>query len=118
MKGLKSLAIAWIAWACFAAPAPLLGAAADPPTELYIRTVPAGAKVLLDGKPLGTSPGLFEVKPGIDIGQYKLPILRGHRCLRIFNRRICGADAGTVRHGNCKKQAAVIGKKGEYPVLS
>ena len=33
-------------------------------TLLYVRTVPPGAKVLLNGKELGTSNGLFPVEPG------------------------------------------------------
>ena len=46
--------------------------AAEPPktgekrdTLLYVRTVPPGAKVLLDGKELGTSDDLFSVGPGV-----------------------------------------------------
>lgn len=42
----------------------LAQAAGDPPTELYVRTVPAGAKVFIDGKEVGVSDDLFEVKPG------------------------------------------------------
>jgi hypothetical protein len=42
---------------------------------LYIRTVPSGAHILLDGKPLGNSDGLFPVKPG----KYKIVVdLEGH----------------------------------------
>lgn len=37
----------------------------EPPTELYVRTVPPGAKVLVDGKELGASDGLFKVEPGV-----------------------------------------------------
>ena len=33
-------------------------------TLLYVRTDPPGAKVLLNGKELGTSNGLFQVDPG------------------------------------------------------
>lgn len=44
--------------------------AEEPHSELYVRTVPEGAKVLLDGKELGTSPGLFPVKSG----DYKIVI--------------------------------------------
>ncbi|NQT11896.1 MAG: PEGA domain-containing protein [Planctomycetes bacterium] len=33
-------------------------------THLYVRTTPSGAQILLDGKELGTSPGVFPVKPG------------------------------------------------------
>ncbi|MCP4453170.1 MAG: PEGA domain-containing protein, partial [Planctomycetes bacterium] len=44
-------------------------------TLLYIRTVPSGAQILLDGKPLGNSDGLFPVKPG----RYKIVVdLEGH----------------------------------------
>ena len=42
----------------------LADAAKDPPTELYVRTVPAGATVSVDGKRVGTSDNLFEVQPG------------------------------------------------------
>lgn len=38
--------------------------AEDPPTELYVKTTPEGAKVFLDGKELGVTPGFFEVEPG------------------------------------------------------
>ena len=47
-------------------------AAAEPPktgekrdTLLYVRTVPPGAKVLLDGNELGRSDDLFSVGPGV-----------------------------------------------------
>ena len=39
-------------------------AADEPPTELYVRTVPEGAKVFIEGKELGITPGLFKVEPG------------------------------------------------------
>ncbi len=38
--------------------------AVDPPTELYVRTVPDGAAVLVDGKLVGESDDLFDVEPG------------------------------------------------------
>ena len=44
-------------------PAPETGEKRD--TLLYVRTVPTGAKVLLDGKELGTSDGVFHVEPGV-----------------------------------------------------
>jgi len=34
------------------------------PTELYVRTSPAGATITVDGKQQGISPKLFEVEPG------------------------------------------------------
>ena len=37
---------------------------ASPPTRLYVRTVPPGAKVTLEGKSLGKSDALFSVAPG------------------------------------------------------
>jgi len=48
----------------------------NPPTQLYVRTIPAGAQVLLNGKPLGNSNGLYAVKPGdyrivIDLEEYE-----------------------------------------------
>jgi hypothetical protein len=39
-------------------------AADEPPTELYVRTTPEGAKVFLDGNEVGVTPGLFKVDPG------------------------------------------------------
>lgn len=36
----------------------------EPTTELYVRTVPGGAKVFLDGKEVGVTPGLFKAEPG------------------------------------------------------
>jgi len=36
-----------------------------PPTRLYVKTVPPGAQVTLDGAPLGPSDGLFIVPPGL-----------------------------------------------------
>jgi hypothetical protein len=35
-----------------------------PTTRLYVRTIPPGARVVLDGKELGTTDGLFLVPPG------------------------------------------------------
>ncbi len=48
----------------------------NPPTQLYVRTIPAGAQVLLNGEPLGNSNGLYPVEPGgcrivIDLDQYE-----------------------------------------------
>jgi len=34
-------------------------------TRIFVRTVPPGAKIVLDGKPLGQSDGLFLVPPGV-----------------------------------------------------
>ena len=42
----------------------LAASAKEPPTELYVRTVPAGAAVIVDGKCVGKSDNLFEVEPG------------------------------------------------------
>ena len=39
-------------------------AADEPATELYVRTVPEGAKVSINGKEVGVTPGLFRADPG------------------------------------------------------
>ncbi len=39
-------------------------AAEETPSELYVRTVPDGAKVFLNGTEVGVTPGLFKVEPG------------------------------------------------------
>jgi hypothetical protein len=50
--------------------------AQTPTTRLYIRTTPPGAKVLVDGQPIGISPGLFFVLPG----QHQITLERsGHQ---------------------------------------
>jgi len=55
--------------------APPVESAGAPQTLLYVRTTPSGAQILLDGKPLGTSDGLFPIQPG----QYKIVVdLEGH----------------------------------------
>ncbi|NQT38439.1 MAG: PEGA domain-containing protein [Planctomycetes bacterium] len=46
------------------------------PTELYVRTDPAGATITVDGKQQGTSPKLFEVEPGDHTVVVKVP---GHQ---------------------------------------
>jgi alpha-L-fucosidase len=54
-------------WLCFLASIGFSVAqttADEPATELYIRTAPDGAKVFLDGKEKGVTPGLFKVEPG------------------------------------------------------
>lgn len=38
---------------------------AEPTTRLYVRTIPEGADVYLDGKQRGKAPELFEVPPGV-----------------------------------------------------
>lgn len=48
---------------CTAAEGPKTGEKRD--TLLYVQTTPTGAKVLLDGKELGTSDDLFSVAPGV-----------------------------------------------------
>ena len=58
--------------------------AADPPAEtgqrrdtlLYVKTVPPGAKVLLDGKEIGTSDDIFHVAPGVGVVHVEL---NGHK---------------------------------------
>jgi hypothetical protein len=39
--------------------------AAKPPTELYVRTVPTGATIVVDGKKVGVSDSLFKIEPGV-----------------------------------------------------
>lgn len=48
----------------FKAHEPPVTKAETPTTRLYVRTNPPGAKVHLDGQPIGTSPGLFFAPPG------------------------------------------------------
>ena len=45
--------------------APAVTTSATPTTRLYVKTVPPGAQVTLDGKLLGPSDGLFMVPPGV-----------------------------------------------------
>lgn len=45
-------------------PAATVEASPTPTTRLYVRTLPPGAQVMLDGKPLGASDGLFLVPAG------------------------------------------------------
>jgi len=44
-------------------------------TLLYVATSPSGAKVLVDGKPIGTTDGLFPIEPGV---RRIIVELRGH----------------------------------------
>jgi len=56
--------------------APPVESAGAPQTLLYVRMMPSGAQILLDGKPLGTSDGLFPGQPG----QYQIVVdLEGHQ---------------------------------------
>jgi hypothetical protein len=55
--------------------APPVSESKTPTTRLYIRTTPPGAKVLLDGRPIGVSPGLFFAP----VGSRKITLeLSGH----------------------------------------
>jgi len=56
--------IAFMAILALAVPPAQLDKAATPTTRLFVRTVPRGATVALDGKPIGESDGLFQVLPG------------------------------------------------------
>lgn len=47
------------------ATAPAVTTSPTPTTRLYVKTVPPGAHVTLDGTPLGPSDGLFIVPPGV-----------------------------------------------------
>jgi hypothetical protein len=51
----------------------------DPPTELYVRTTPAGATLFLDGKKLGTAPDIFEVAPA---KHELLAVMHGYKSAR------------------------------------
>jgi hypothetical protein len=44
---------------------PPLETSAERTTRLYVRTLPPGAEIILDGQPLGHSDGLFVVPPGV-----------------------------------------------------
>jgi hypothetical protein len=46
-------------------PGPTVTTSPTPTTRLFVKTVPQGAQVTLDGKPLGPSDGLFIVPPGV-----------------------------------------------------
>ncbi len=53
----------------------LAGGPKNPPTELYVRTDPPGARISVDGEAMGTSPALIEVEPGV----YEIVVkLAGH----------------------------------------
>jgi hypothetical protein len=54
---IKSLAVLAVLGASVCADEP-------PPTRLYVKTVPAGARILLDGKEIGRSDDLFVIGPG------------------------------------------------------
>jgi hypothetical protein len=56
--------IAFMAILALAVPPAQLDKAATPTTRLFVRTVPRGATVTLDGKAIGESDGLFQVLPG------------------------------------------------------
>ena len=45
--------------------APPVKTSAERSTRIYVRTIPPGASVVLDGKELGTTDGLFLVPPGV-----------------------------------------------------
>ena len=49
---------------CLAVSQPAVQKDADAKTQLYVKTTPPGATVVLDGKELGKSNGLFDVKSG------------------------------------------------------
>ncbi len=51
--------------ALLGAEGPSVEAAGTPKTRLYVRTVPPGATVTVDGEKIGTSDGLFLVPPGV-----------------------------------------------------
>jgi hypothetical protein len=59
------MSITLLSLALFCAAAPPVKTSKTPETMLYVRTTPSGAEILLDEKPLGTSPGLFKVPPGV-----------------------------------------------------
>ena len=58
------MSAALLALLCIAMSEPDVQADADAKTQLYVKTTPPGASVLLDGKVLGKSDGLFDVAPG------------------------------------------------------
>ena len=49
----------------FCAAAPPVETSKTPETMLYVRTTPEGAEIIVDDRPLGTSPGLFKVPAGV-----------------------------------------------------
>ena len=55
----------WTACLLMAWAAQPVETSSTPTTRLYVRTIPPGARVVLDGKDLGTTDGLFLVPPGM-----------------------------------------------------
>lgn len=57
--------IIFLAMLALAVPPAQLNTSATPTTRLFVRTVPVGAVVTVDGKPIGKSNGLFVIPPGV-----------------------------------------------------
>jgi hypothetical protein len=57
--------IVFTAIVALAVPPAQLDTSATPTTRLFVRTVPVGAVVTVDGKPIGKSDGLFIIPPGV-----------------------------------------------------
>ena len=77
-------------------------------TRLYVRTVPAGAKIEIDGKPSGTSDRLFKVPPGVKKMTVKVELdghypkqqeveIRGGRITRVILELEPTSDAAETR---------------------
>jgi predicted esterase len=88
-----------------------VAASDEPPTELYVETDPPGATVLVDGKEVGTAPGLFEVMPGVreiivkatDRESEKEDVeVRGSRITKI--RLHLGGEPESVTRGGLSRQ--------------
>ena len=67
-------------------------------TQLYVKTVPPGAEVFLDGNTLGKSDGLFNVVPG----PHKLALqmdryIREERAIQVRAGEITRVEAGLKR---------------------
>ena len=126
MSGLSALALfctLYLAVGCLATDPPVK-TSENRDTLLYIRTDPPGAKVLLDGKELGTSDGLFRVEPGVGTilveldghkADAKQVTIRANRVTRIELALKPKIEAGEQRSGKVKwgpiKEEVLTGKK-------
>ena len=67
-----------LSFVLLAAAAPPMETQATPKTQVYVRTTPPGAKIVVDGKPRGTSPDLFDVPPGVRKMTIEVELLGHH----------------------------------------
>ncbi len=104
--------------ALFSIAAPPVETSATPTTRLYVRTIPSGAEVRLDGKPAGKSDDLFVVPAGVRKMTIEVELdghYPEHQDVQIRGGRITRVELKMLRRTAAEGEKPAVATKPDSP---